>query len=256
VSFRIPPGRTIAVVGGSGSGQSTLARLLLRLYEPTAGRILVDGQELRQVSLASLRGAVGIVPQDTALFNETIAFNIAYGMSPNARAAMRLAARGAAQAAHLHEFIESLPEGYDTRVGERGMKLSGGERQRIAIARLIARNPRILIFDEATSALDPRAEQAIQAELDRLSERRSTLVIAHRMSTVERADEILVLEFGRIVERGSHRALLAQGGVYAQMCQVQLSEQRLHDAEQRLHETEQRLHEAELRVAAAQGRPR
>lgn len=233
VSFRIPPGRTVAVVGGSGSGKSTLARLLLRLYEPTSGRVLVDGQDIREVDLGSLRAALGIVPQDTALFNESIAFNIAYGIAPQSRGGLQLAARGAAQAAHLHEFIESLPEGYDTKVGERGMKLSGGERQRIAIARLIARNPRIVIFDEATSALDPRAEQAIQAELELLRERRSTLVIAHRMSTVERADEILVLEHGRIVERGRHEELLGLGGVYAQMCRVQQSEARLHEAERR-----------------------
>jgi ATP-binding cassette subfamily B protein len=227
ISLRIAPGRTVAVVGGSGSGKSTLARLLLRLYDPDAGAVRIDGQDLRDVTPSSIRNAIGIVPQDTVLFNDSIAYNIGYG-----RAGAPLAQIvDAAKAAHVHDFISRLPQGYDTVVGERGLKLSGGEKQRIAIARVILRNPSILIFDEATSALDARAERAIQDELDRLSTERTTLVIAHRMSTIVDADEILVLEHGRIVERGSHAHLLARGGVYAQMWVLQQKERELTRAE-------------------------
>lgn len=217
VSFVVPPGRTVAVVGGSGSGKSTLARLLFRFYDATRGRVRIDGQDVRDVSQRSLRAAVGIVPQDTLLFNDTIAYNIAYG-----RAGASLAdVIEAAKAAHVHEFISSLPDGYDTRVGERGVKLSGGEKQRIAIARAILKNPPILVLDEATSALDTRAERAIQEELDRLAHARTTLVIAHRLSTIVNAHEILVMDHGRIVERGTHPMLLAANGRYAQMWRLQ-----------------------------------
>ena len=224
ITFRVAPGRTLAVVGGSGSGKSTLARLLLRLYDPDRGSVRIDGQDIRAATQASLRAVVGIVPQDTALFNNSIAFNIAYGAPAEGEVAMKEVARAAARGAQLHEFIESLPDGYDTVVGERGVKLSGGERQRIAIARLIARNPRIVIYDEATSALDARAERAIQAELDRLALNRTTLVIAHRLSTVAHADEIIVMERGWIVERGTHAELLRRGAVYAQMWSLQQQE--------------------------------
>jgi ATP-binding cassette subfamily B protein len=218
VSFRIPPGRTIAIVGGSGSGKSTLARLLLRFYDVTGGRITIDEQDIRGVTSRSLRQAIGVVPQDTILFNDTIAYNIGYGR----RGATMEGIVAAAKAAHVHDFIESLPLKYETPVGERGVKLSGGERQRIAIARAILKDPPILIFDEATSALDSRSERAIQDELDRLSHNRTTLVIAHRLSTIIGAHEILVLEHGRIVERGAHADLLRQGGVYAKLWKLQL----------------------------------
>lgn len=217
VSLRIPAGKTLAVVGGSGSGKSTLARLLLRFYDPIQGRILVDGQDISRVRTDSLRQAIGVVPQDTILFNESIAFNIGYGRYGASREEIIRVAR----AAHIHEFIESLPEKYDTMVGERGVKLSGGERQRIAVARAMLKNPPILIFDEATSALDSGSEHAIQQELDRLSVDRTTLIIAHRLSTIVDADEIIVLERGHVVERGSHRQLLKQRGIYAQMWLLQ-----------------------------------
>ncbi|MGQ0750745.1 MAG: ATP-binding cassette domain-containing protein [Betaproteobacteria bacterium] len=230
VDFRIAPGETVAVVGGSGSGKSTIARLLLRFYDAGEGAIEIDGQALRRVTQESLRSAVGIVPQDTVLFNETIFFNIAYG-HPGATHEEVLAA---ARAARVHEFVAALPDQYETVVGERGLKLSGGEKQRIAIARAILKNPPIIIFDEATSALDARAEQAIQAELDRIAENRTTLVIAHRMSTVVGAHEILVLEHGRIVERGTHGALLERRGIYAQMWSVQQQERELRRVERTL----------------------
>ncbi len=226
VSFRVPPGRTVAVVGGSGSGKSTLARLLLRFYEASEGRITVDGRDIREVASHSLRQSIGVVPQDTILFNDTIAYNIGYGR-PGATPEAIIAA---AKAAHVHDFIESLPLKYDTPAGERGVQLSGGERQRIAIARAILKDPPILIFDEATSALDSQSERAIQDELDRLSHNRTALVIAHRLSTVVDADEILVLEHGRIVERGTHADLLRLGGVYAQLWRLQLRAEKLQES--------------------------
>ncbi len=220
VSFTIPAGRTIAVVGPSGSGKSTLARLLYRFYDVSAGRITVDGQDLRAVQQASVRAAIGIVPQDTVLFNDTIEYNIAYGR-PGATHEEIVAA---ARLAQIDDFVASLPEGYHTAVGERGLKLSGGEKQRVAIARAILKNPRILIFDEATSALDSKSEKLIQAELEQISADRTTLTIAHRLSTIVGADQILVLERGRIVERGTHAELLGRGGAYARMWALQQQE--------------------------------
>jgi len=217
VSFVIPAGHRVAVVGHSGSGKSTLARLLYRFYDVTRGAILVNGADIREVRQQSLRGAIGIVPQDTVLFNDTIRYNIHYGRPEAADAEVLEAAR----AAHIHGFIESLPMKYEAMVGERGLKLSGGEKQRVAIARALLKNPRILIFDEATSALDSNSEKAIQAELERISVGRTTLVIAHRLSTVMDADQILVLSHGRIVERGTHRELLAARGEYARMWALQ-----------------------------------
>ncbi len=222
LSFEIPAGRTVAVVGASGAGKSTLARLLYRFYDVTndgTGRITIDGQDIRQVTQDSLRRAIGIVPQDTVLFNDTIAYNIGYGRAGATQAEIEAAAR----AAHIHDFIAAQPKGYDTMVGERGLKLSGGEKQRVAIARTLLKNPPILVFDEATSALDSANERAIQAELKSASQGKTTLVIAHRLSTVADAHEILVMDAGRVVERGSHPALLAQGGRYARMWQLQNS---------------------------------
>ena len=217
VSFAIPAGQRIAVVGHSGSGKSTLARLLFRFYDVSSGRITVNGVDIRDVRQTSLRAAIGIVPQDTVLFNDTIRYNIHYGRTGAGEAEVIEAAR----AAHIHDFIETLPAKYESAVGERGLKLSGGEKQRVAIARALLKNPRILIFDEATSALDSKAEKAIQAELERISVGRTTLVIAHRLSTVMDADMILVLSHGRIAERGTHRELLALGGEYARMWALQ-----------------------------------
>ena len=217
VSFAIPAGRTVAVVGHSGSGKSTLARLLFRFYDVRGGAIRVNGVDVRELTQKSLRAAIGIVPQDTVLFNDTILYNIRYGR-PEASEAEVIAA---ARAAHIHDFIESLPQKYESAVGERGLKLSGGEKQRVAIARAILKNPAILIFDEATSALDSRAERAIQAELARIAQGRTALVIAHRLSTVMEADEILVLDHGRIIERGTHGELLAAEGEYARMWALQ-----------------------------------
>ena len=220
ISFEIPAGKTVAVVGPSGSGKSTLARLLFRFYDIQQGRITIAGQEIRSVTQASVRQAIGIVPQDTVLFNDTVAYNIAYGRPGAGQAEVE----AAAQSARIHEFIASTPKGYATMVGERGLKLSGGEKQRVAIARTLLKNPPILIFDEATSALDSANERAIQAELQSVAQNKTTLVIAHRLSTVVDAHEILVMDSGRIIERGTHAQLLAQGGRYASMWALQQSD--------------------------------
>ena len=223
LSFEIPAGRTLAVVGPSGAGKSTLARLLYRFYDVGGGCITIDGQDIRQVTQASLRQAIGIVPQDTVLFNDTVEYNIAYGRPGASRAEVEAAAR----AAHIHDFIAAQPKGYDTMVGERGLKLSGGEKQRVAIARTLLKNPPVLIFDEATSALDSANERAIQEELKSAARNKTALVIAHRLSTVADAHQILVMEQGRIVERGTHAELIARSGAYAQMWELQ---QARHDA--------------------------
>ena len=233
VSFEIPAGRTLAVVGHSGSGKSTLSRLLFRFYDVNGGRITINGQDIRDVSQTSLRACLGIVPQDTVLFNDTIFYNINYGR-PQATHEEVL---DAARAAHIHDFIMSMPDGYESKVGERGLKLSGGEKQRVAIARAILKNPQVFVFDEATSALDSRSEKAIQGELERIAQYRTTLVIAHRLSTVVDADEILVMDHGRIIERGTHRALLERDGAYAQMWALQQRE----EAERIEHETDDAL---------------
>lgn len=221
IGFTIPQGATVAVVGHSGSGKSTLSRLLYRFYEVSDGSIRINGIDIRDLTQASLRAAIAIVPQDTVLFNDTLLYNIQYGR-PTASSEEVIAA---AKAAHLHNFVERLPDGYATRVGERGLKLSGGEKQRVAIARALLKNPPIMIFDEATSALDTKTEKAIQAELEQAARGRTTLVIAHRLSTVMNADEILVLDAGAIIERGTHQNLLALNGAYAQMWRLQLQEQ-------------------------------
>lgn len=219
VSFDIPEGKTLAVVGSSGAGKSTLSRLLFRFYDANAGRVCINGQNICEVTQTSLRAAIGIVPQDTVLFNDTIFYNIAYGRPT----ASEDEVAAAAKAAHIFDFIKSLPNGFETTVGERGLKLSGGEKQRVAIARAILKDPAILIFDEATSALDSRSERAIQAELHAISRGRTTLVIAHRLSTVVDADQILVMDKGRIIERGTHKQLLAMNQHYAQMWLMQQS---------------------------------
>lgn len=232
VDFTIPPGATVAVVGHSGSGKSTLARLLYRFYDVDAGRITVtdaagQARDIRDYSQHSVRASIAIVPQDTVLFNDTIYYNIEYGRPGATREEVEHAAR----AAHIHDLIVGLPDGYDTDVGERGLKLSGGEKQRVAIARALLKNPAILIFDEATSALDSRSEKAIQSELDRIALGRTTLTIAHRLSTVMDADEILVMDAGRIVERGTHSALVALDGHYAQMWRLQQQERQVEALE-------------------------
>ena len=217
VSFEIPAGKTVAAVGHSGAGKSTLARLIYRFYDITGGQILMNGLDIKKIDQSSLRGGIAIVPQDTVLFNDTLYYNILYG-NPLATREQVIAA---AKAAHLHEFVETLPDGYDAKVGERGLKLSGGEKQRVAIARALLKNPPILVFDEATSALDSKTEKAIQISMEVAARGRTTLIIAHRLSTVMNADEILVLDAGQIIERGRHAALLAANGVYAQMWALQ-----------------------------------
>ena len=243
VSFEAPAGRTLAIVGPSGAGKSTISRLLFRFYEPSAGRITIDGQDIGAVTQASLREAIGMVPQDTVLFNDTILYNIRYGRFEASDEEVRAAARDA----QIDDFIRSLPQGYDSPVGERGLKLSGGEKQRVAIARTMLKGPPILVLDEATSALDSFTEREIQAALERVSKGRTTLIIAHRLSTVVHADEILVLDKGMIVERGAHEALLARGGLYAGLW----SRQREVDAAQELlRRAEREAGEAELDAPA------
>jgi len=221
VSFRVPAGGSLAIVGPTGAGKSTINRLLFRFYDVTGGRILIDGQDIRAISQDSLRAAIGVVPQDTVLFNDTIRYNIAYGRPGATQEQIEHAAR----LAQVHDFVLRLPEGYDTRVGERGLKLSGGEKQRVAIARTILKDPRILVLDEATSALDTRTEQEIQSALRAVARHRTSITIAHRLSTVVEADQIIVLDHGLVVERGTHAALLAQGGVYARMWAMQAEQQ-------------------------------
>ncbi|MGD9884231.1 MAG: ATP-binding cassette domain-containing protein, partial [Reyranella sp.] len=213
VSFRVAPGDTVAIVGSSGAGKSTISRILYRFYDVASGGVRIDGQDIRDVTQASLRAAIGVVPQDTVLFNDTIYYNIAYGRAGATREEVEQAAR----LARIHDFIMALPQGYEATVGERGLKLSGGEKQRVAIARTILKNPHILLFDEATSALDTRTEQEIQRSLEEVSRGRTTLIIAHRLSTIVNADEIVVLDRGRVAERGRHAELMAKNGLYADM---------------------------------------
>ena len=226
VTLDVPPGTSVAVVGPSGAGKSTLARLLYRFYDPQGGSITIDGQDVREVSQASLRGAIGIVPQDTVLFNDTIGYNIGYGRDGASQEEIKSAARGAS----IDRFIAVLPDGYEAMVGERGLKLSGGEKQRVAIARTLLKNPPILILDEATSALDSRTEEAILGTLDAIAENRTTITIAHRLSTVVGADQIVVLDEGRVAERGTHSELLRRGGLYADMWARQQAEREMAEA--------------------------
>jgi ATP-binding cassette subfamily B protein len=226
VTLDVPAGTSLAVVGPSGAGKSTLARLLYRFYDPTAGRITIDGQDIAAVKQDSLRGAIGIVPQDTVLFNDSIGYNIGYGREGATQADVEGAAKGAA----IDHFIAALPQGYESMVGERGLKLSGGEKQRVAIARTLLKDPPILILDEATSALDSRTEEAIQSTLNDVARNRTTIVIAHRLSTVVGADQIVVLDAGRVVERGTHAELLAKGGLYADLWARQAAERELEEA--------------------------
>jgi ATP-binding cassette subfamily B protein len=245
VSFEVPAGRTVAIVGPSGAGKSTISRLLFRFYEPSRGRILIDGQDIAEIQQGSLRAAIGMVPQDTVLFNDTIGYNIEYGRADAGTDQVQEAAR----LAQIDRFISGLPEGYETSVGERGLKLSGGEKQRVAIARTILKGPPILVLDEATSALDTFTEKEIQDALDRVSRGRTTLVIAHRLSTVIGADEILVIDKGVVVERGSHTALLDRGGVYAAMWNRQREADQAREALKRAEEAE--AEEAAAEAAAA-----
>jgi ABC-type transport system involved in Fe-S cluster assembly fused permease/ATPase subunit len=233
IDFTIKPGETVAIVGSSGAGKSTIARLLFRFYDVDAGAIEIDGQDIRDVTQDSLRRAIGVVPQDTVLFNDTVLYNIAYGRPGATRAEIEAAARFA----RIHDFVTGLPDSYDTMVGERGLKLSGGEKQRVAIARVILKAPEILIFDEATSALDTKTEREIQASLAEVAAGRTTLIIAHRLSTIVDADQILVLDMGRIVERGHHRELLARDGLYAAMWARQQEAAR-REAEAEMEEAE------------------
>ena len=243
ISFRVPAGKTVAIVGSSGAGKSTVSRILFRFYDVASGTVKIDGQDIRGVRQASLRAAIGVVPQDTVLFNDTIYYNIAYGRPDASREEVEQAAR----LARIHDFIAALPQGYEATVGERGLKLSGGEKQRVAIARTILKNPRILLFDEATSALDTRTEQEIQRSLEEVSRGRTTVVIAHRLSTVINADEIVVLDRGRVVERGRHGDLLALGGLYADMWSRQ--QEAAAEAEQQVEEPPSFRAEGHLRVA-------
>ncbi|MDE2445695.1 MAG: ABC transporter ATP-binding protein/permease, partial [Alphaproteobacteria bacterium] len=241
ISFLVPAGKTVAIVGPSGAGKSTISRLLFRFYDVTAGRILIDGQNIADVKQASLRAAIGMVPQDTVLFNDTVRYNIRYGR-PDATDAE---VEAAAKMAHIHDFVMSLPLGYDALVGERGLKLSGGEKQRVSIARTILKGPPILVLDEATSALDTLTEQDIQNELRRISKDRTTVVIAHRLSTIVDADEIIVLAKGVIAERGTHKALLRMKGLYAGMWNRQ---QEADEARRKLAEN---LDETNLKVKSS-----
>ncbi|MDI1286490.1 MAG: ABC transporter ATP-binding protein/permease [Reyranella sp.] len=243
VSFRVPAGNTVAIVGSSGAGKSTVSRILFRFYDVASGSVKIDGQDIREIQQTSLRAAIGVVPQDTVLFNDTIYYNIAYGRPDASREEVEQAAR----MARIHDFILALPLGYEATVGERGLKLSGGEKQRVAIARAILKNPRILLFDEATSALDTRTEQEIQRSLEEVSRGRTTVVIAHRLSTVINADEIVVLDRGRIVERGRHGELLARNGLYADMWRRQ--QEAAAEAEQKVEEPPSFRAEGHLRVA-------
>jgi ATP-binding cassette, subfamily B, heavy metal transporter len=232
VSFSVPPGGNLAVVGPTGAGKSTITRLLFRFYDVNEGAVRIDGIDIREMTQDSLRAAIGVVPQDTVLFNDTIRYNIAYGRPSATPEEVERAAR----LAQVHDFVLTLPLGYETKVGERGLKLSGGEKQRVAIARTILKDPRVLIFDEATSALDTRTEQDIQTALRAVARDRTTITIAHRLSTIVDADEILVLDEGRVAERGTHWSLLARGGIYAQMWAAQAEQEEGQAIEQALAE--------------------